>query len=547
MRTRLIFFALGLLYTTFALGQAKPVNLSDSAYFYYKKKDFVKAFDFYEAYQNTSGNLLSNYDAYYAAVSACHSGHPEQVAHYLNMSARVGYALTDYYTFADDPLNTCVREMPEWKKFIGAFKIKADSAAAAMRIITEKLNDPKTRVNNSLLSDQAYWTSKTEKKSASELLRTIQHFNQYPKLTATGHWTLYYLKANDTLTVPFLCYIPQNYKSTQKTALYVFLHGAAAGRREFANPAYEPDTEKDLFKRAFEQNAFILFPFSKKTYNWLEHQGAFQTVLNEVAYIKSLYNIDDNRIYMGGHSDGGRGAVWFAMNQPTSFAAFYGICYFPSLLTGNTPFRNLHNQASFYGISASSDKLFPLATVSAITQQARALGGHWKSFSIEGTHSLPYRSPESIYFVFDSLLTNVRDPLPSKIVWETDNIQNGRYFWVSIDRLDTATAPSSWHSNLAPSVMGKSGKIDFTKHKSGAISAGVANNVININTSCVKVVTIHLMSGLIDLKKSLTININGKNRFSALIIPDKNLIISEFLRTKDRTQILIKNLTFEIR
>lgn len=549
MKKLLYLIMIQLVSAVIAQAQNKPANLYDSAHVYYDKKDFKKAFYFFDTYYSDTTHGQSNYDTYYAAVAACISGNKEKAAYYLNISANIGYDLSSYKTFAEDPLNTCLRNMPEWKKFIEPFKAKADSAAAALKIITDELNDSTKRINNALLSNTEYWNKLAEKSSAEQLLKAIQQFNKYPNLKSAGRWTLYYHKVNDTLQAPFLCYIPKNYKPDQKRPLYVFMHGGVSGPKNFGNPSYEPNSQKELFKRAFEQNAFIIFPFARKSFNWLQHQDAFETIIGEIAQVKSLYNIDDNKVYIGGHSDGGRGAVWFAMNQATPFAAFYGICYFPSIYTGNTSLRNMHNQAPFYGISATKDNLFPLATVKSIIDYDKNEGGNWKRFEVVGTHGLPYRTPDSIYFVFDSLLTNTRNPTPHKILWETDNIKNGRYYWLAINELDTAATPAPWHTPLNPQVVnkdGKQGKIIFAKHKSGAFTASVVNNKINISTSCVKELTLYLTAGLVDIRKPVVVNINGVQKFQGIIKLDKNIMLSEFLKTKDRSMVLLNKFTFRL-
>lgn len=549
MKNLLYLLLIQLLSATISQAQNKPVNLYDSARVYYEKKDFKKAFNFYDTYYSDTTHGQSNYDTYYTAVAACLSGNIKKAAFYLGRSASIGYDLSSYNTFADDPLNICLRDLPEWKKFIEPFKAKADSAASALKAITDELNDSTKRINYTLLSNTAYWNKLAEKSSPDQLLKAIQQFNNYPGLKNTGHWTLYYQKVNDSLRAPFLCYIPKNYKPNQKSALYIFMHGGVSGPKNFGNPAYEPNSEKELFKRAFEKNAFIIFPFARKTFNWLQHQDAFETILSEIAKVKSLYNIDDNKVYVGGHSDGGRGAVWFAMNQATPFAAFYGICYFPSIYTGNTFLRNLHNQFPFYGISATKDNLFPVATVKSIIDYDKKEGGNWKVFEVEGTHGLPYRTPDSIYFVFDSLLTNTRNPVPKKLTWETDNIKNGRYFWLAINELDTVSTPASWHTPLNPQVVnkeGKLGKINFSKHKAGAVMSIVSNNKITINTSCVKELTIYLTAGLVDIKKPVVVFINGVQKFKGIVKANKSIMMSEFLKTKDRVMVPLNKLTFRL-
>ncbi|QXV63807.1 hypothetical protein INP83_11890 [Mucilaginibacter sp. 21P] len=543
------FFFLAILASNGVIAQTKPANLYDSARVYYEKRDFKKAYYFYDTFYADPHHGQSNYDTFYAAVAACQSGQTEKIAYYLRRSAEIGYDLSSYDTFANDPLAACLHNRPEWKAFIEPFKFKADSAMRSLKEITDMLNDTTVRINRSLLTDEAYLEKLAAKSTPQQLLKRLKDFNAFPSPKRTGFWTLYHLKAGDSLIVPFLVYIPKIYDAKKASSLYVFMHGGVGGPKNFSNPAYEPRSQAEFFKRAFEQNAFIIFPFGRKGFNWLYNQDAFETILKEIKHVKMLYDIDDNRVYIGGHSDGGRGAVWFAMNQATPFAAFYGICYFPSVYTGNTTLRNLHNRPPFYSISATNDQLFPLSMVNNVLDQDVQAGGNWHRRIIKGTHGLPYATPDSVYFLFDSLANNRREPAPKKLVWETDDVRNGKYYWVSIDELDTAASPAGWHTPIQPMITnkeGKTGRANFIKHKSGAVRAMVSANVIDLQTSCVGELTVDIFPELVDLRKPVTIRINQQQRFYGLIMPDKAKMLEGFLKTGDRSQLILNSFTFKL-
>jgi predicted peptidase len=238
------------------------------------------------------------------------------------------------------------------------------------------LNDVRKRVNYSLFSDSGYWEKQVAKQSAQSLRRKIASFNHFPEAPQKDWWTLYRLKVNDSLEISYLVHIPEQYNVRVRTPLYVFLHGGV-GRTSFSNPLDEIRLETPLLESAFREQAFVILPLACKSFNWLYHQQAFEAIVQEIVQMKGLYNIDDNKVYIGGHSDGARGAFWFALNGRTPFAAFFGLNYFPILLTGNTPLRNLRNEAPFEGISGIEDKGFNIKQVTQIVNYARLLGANW--------------------------------------------------------------------------------------------------------------------------------------------------------------------------
>lgn len=531
-------------------GQVKIVNLYDSARFYYAKKDFKMAANFYDAYYGDLNNGQSNYDTYYAAIASCHSGHVEKAKYYIQRSGQIGYDYSAYDTFLNDSLNICLRDLPEWKKFIGDFKFKTDSNAVAIKKITDDLSDPSQRVNNSPLTDSIYLSQLYKSNNAVDLMTKIKAFNNFPIPGATGNWTLYQMKINDTLTVPYLLYIPIKYDIKQKAPLYVYLHGGVINRLKFANPAYIPNGDEiKIMDKAKEQQAFILYPLGNKNFNWLYHQAAFEMVLNEIAKIKSLYNINDNQVYIGGHSNGGQGAFWFALNKPTTFSSFYCLNYSPMLLKGSTMLRNLNNQRKVFGISGSEDEAFPITRVAAIYKIGLKNGANWKNYTFKGDHGLSINHRDSINFVFDSLKMISRDPFPKEIELETDNVTNGRNAWIEITQLDTLAQKASWQNEL-DTVINKDGKVykyNFNKHKSGAITATADNNVVRIQSSRVKEITLYISPDQFDLKKKIQVYVNGTLVFDKKVSLDKNVIFNEFIKTKDRSFIAAAKIILAIR
>ncbi|WP_028296866.1 hypothetical protein [Olivibacter sitiensis] len=518
-----------------AIGQEKQINLYDSARYYYEKKDLIQAFKFYDTFYADTSNGQSNYDTYFAAVAACHAGQTEKAKYYLKRSAEIGYDLDSYNFFANDTLNQCLHELPEWKKFIDDFKTKADSANAAINAILSDLKDSTKHVNISIMDDENYWQKFQQDHTVQELIAQIKSFHDFDTPNEKGIWTLYQIKVNDTLTIPYLLYIPDSYTSSKSTPLYVYLHGAVVNRSAFSNPAHIPNG-KEIKIMDRTKDSFILYPFGKKDFGWIYQQEAFETILREIVQVKSRYNIDDNKVYVGGHSNGGSGAFWLALNKPSMFAAFFGLNFLPKVYTGNTTIKNLGNDKTFYGISGIEDDVFPYPLVNQIYTFSREQGANWRNYAFHGSHGLAFNHVDSINFLFDTLATHRRNPFPNEIYWETDDVRNGRYAWIAISKLDTVGERADWHQPLNPMVTqnGKTEQATFTKSKSGAVRATIRDNIITIESSCVAQIELYLSPDMIDFDKQVKIYVNGKNTFNFKPQMSKETILNEFLKTKNR-------------
>lgn len=520
--------------------QQPTVNLYDSAQVYYKKKDFKKASQFFDTYYIEQKNGQSNYDTYRAAVSSAHTGNMERARYYIKRSTEIGYDLGNYNYFADDPLNLPLRSLPEWKQFIEPFKIKADSATLALKIITNQLNDSTIRINPSSSKSDRYWYDLSKKLSSAQLINKIKQFKAYTSPKKSNFWTLYQIKVNDTLTVPFLVHIPKGYDAQRKTPLYVYLHGAVINRLKFTPPGYIPNSIETKIMDKVLDDAFVIYPFGRKDFGWLYQQDAFETILRELTFVKSLYNIDDDKIYISGHSNGGSGAFWFALNQPSSFASFAGFNFLPRIYGNNTPLDNLNNGTTFYGVSGSKDAIFPLETVNSIYSFATSHGANWKNFVRSGNHALAVMEKDSINFVFDLLAKEKRNPFSKKIQWEANNVRNGRNAWVAITALDTLLQKATWHTTQSPILRqnGKENTVDFYPNKSGAIIATASGNHIDIKTSRVAKIKLYISPYMFDLRKPLTVTINSKDKLNLTLKADNTTIVKQFIETRDRSFIV---------
>lgn len=533
-------------------GQQKEVNLYDSAYFYYLKKDFKRAAKFYDSYYENYKGSQNNYGTYYAAVAYCHAGMTEKAKYYIKRSGQIGYDYPMYNAVLNDSLNICLRDFPEWKKYIGDFKFKADSNAAAIKNTAYELSDQSKRVNSSPLTDRIYLSQLYKENNAAELMAKIRSFNSFPIPGAKGNWTLYQMKINDTLTVPYLLYIPAGYNPKQKAPLYVYLHGGVINKPQFAITAYIIPNGREIKvtdKVKQQQQAFILYPLGNKNFNWLFHQAAFEMVMNEITNIKSLYNINDNQVYIGGHSNGGQGAFWFAINKQFTFSSFYCFNYWPLLFKGNTALGNLNNAQKVFGISSIGDENFPITQVTDIYKIGIKNGANWKNYTFHGDHELSVEHRDSINFIFDSLKMISRNPFPTKIQWETDDIRNGRNAWIEITQLDTLAQKENWQNELNTVINkdGKTYKYNFTKHKSGAVLATADNNVVRIQSSRIKELALYVSPDQFDLKKKIQVYVNGRLIFDKKINPDKDVIFNEFIKTKDRSFIAAAKIILEVR
>ena len=524
------------------LSSSQVMQQGESAY---HSKDYSRSARLYTSalmlLTDTSAGSVRYMAAYNGACSWALAGQPDSAFAILNrVLPEQGFG-TFYPQIIKDSDFDSLHGDQRWQQVYCIIRRSNKALTARRKKQRSDLTDCGKRVNYSVFSDSTYWKKQAVKLSFELLYKKIASFNRFPEAPKKNWWTLYCIRVNDTLEVSYLVHIPKEYRAQRKTPLYVFLHGGV-GRTSFSDPLDEIRLETPLLQRAIREQAFVILPFACKNFNWLYHQQAFETILREIAQVKGLYNIDDNRVYIGGHSDGARGAFWFALNQRTPFAACFGLNYFPTLLTGNTPLRNLQNEVPFYGISGIEDKGFNIHQVTQIVDYGRLVGANWHNTAIHGEHTLPYDKPDSVFFLFDELTSKMRNPVPKSLQWETDDVRNGRCFWINITQLDTLQQAVGWQQVYNPVVTSlKTGKDEvrnLNRNKSGAVIAEVKGHKIYLKTSRVKQLEVLVPVQWAKRYFTMNIHVNGRPAYRVQIIPNKELLLQEFLKNKDRTLLL---------
>ncbi|MGI8581198.1 MAG: hypothetical protein ACR2KX_03345 [Chitinophagaceae bacterium] len=525
--------------------QDSATAYSNRAFQSFDKKDYAQSLFWYEKLFNTSfKDYRSNYNLYRASVSACQINEPSKALHYFEEMASTYLDFNNYTYFANDTLANCLKETAIWKNAMAYMKPKYDSVQEVYRLYYVGITDASKRLTKSDLNDTSYLKKLFAHNNFKNIFDFLKNYNRYNQPPLTNHWTLYEIKINDTLTVPFLIFVPKNYVSSKKTSLYVFLQGAVSNRSRFSTKANVPESEIPFIQNPIKQGAFIIYPFARKDINWLQHPLAFETIINEIAYVKSLYNIDDNKVYITGHSDGGRGVFYFAINKPSTFASFLAFNYYPQSFITNTSLRNFRNQETFYGISGKKDNIFNFSKVDSIYRYANSVGCNWRNFAFDEGHGLPYDIPDSLNFIYDTLINKKRKPFPKFIEWETDNVDNGRYKWIEILKIDTLLSKASWVDTYNPPIKSRDNitPVNFNKNKSAVIVASVKGNTVTIKTSRVTQFCFYVYPEVVNIKKPIKFIIN--NTVQTIIPkPSKEDLAKEILKTKDRTMLPIQKIT----
>ncbi len=209
-------------------------------------------------------------------------------------------------------------------------------------------------------------------------------------------FALYFSRCG-TIDMPYLVYIPKSYDPNKASSMVVFLHGAILARDSFQykDPAI---ANEPVFAVADASNTIVVFPFGRSGFMWPANVAANENILAIIEQATNYYNIDKQRIYLGGISMGGIATFWFITHHPTRFAGFYTFSAMPGLASGEIAFSNITNERPLYSMHARDDHGFPFNEVNDIYEQHKKEAPGWKlSTVVTGGHRFIYGLGGSTY------------------------------------------------------------------------------------------------------------------------------------------------------
>lgn len=403
----------------------------------------------------------------------------------------------------------------------------------------------------------------TEIKEAKVLFEQIKKYNPY-KTKKKRDYSLSF-RINDSTKTSFLIHLPKNYSPEKKHPLLFFLHGAVRNNAlvDYQRADGILDGWNRFYTKYADQNDVILvFPKGSGQYNWMTPDDGFFMISEMLKQIKKGINVNDNKVFISGHSNGATGSFSYLMKQPTQFAGFYGFNTYPKVFTGGTFVENIKNR-SFINFSTDEDYYYPPNANDDFTKLMNGIKADYKEYRYNGfPHWFPeFDESEPAYkILFEDLTNRNRNPLPKEIIWEFDDEEYGNIDWLSDIKLDTISPQANWHTELNfkintwleydkdNSLITKSvdkNSFDFPR-KSGKVKAEYDNNVFRIETSCIRSLSINISTEMVNMKKKVKIYINGKLHFDEKVKYNREFILQNFENNKDRTQVWINRIELKI-
>ena len=308
----------------------------------------------------------------------------------------------------------------------------------------------------------------------------------------TGYRQMAYRSDIDDSIQPYSLYLPANYSPDRKYSLIVAAHGYSGDDYDGGNHL-----------AALMPEDFIIVSVFGRGDVYYQSVGE-QDALDVMDRIMERYPIDETRVYLTGNSMGGLGTWRIGTLYADRFAAIAPYCGW----TGTVFMENLGNTKT-YVVHGDADPTVPVQFDRACVKELQRLGYDVTYVEIpNGSHSAwtewsKIYPPKTILEVFRAARKN---PSPEKLAATINNVRYGKYYWITVNELDTRgalvqpsfTVPMSYYSYYP--ALPEPGRFEALRSEDGSI---------RISTERINAFSVDLIMAAMNGKTAEEITVDG--------------------------------------
>ncbi|WP_342644710.1 alpha/beta hydrolase-fold protein [Mucilaginibacter sp. CSA2-8R] len=382
---------------------------------------------------------------------------------------------------------------------------------------------------------------------------------KYPPLTSYRGQKVYKISDAKVGKVPFRLHIPPNYDPAKPVPLILLLHGAV-GASHFSD-ALHPDvkneaTDDPFYNKLCQSGYLVIMPYGDrdKGFNWAANKyGAtenftFDALISIINAVKKVVNIDDNKVFAFGHSDGADGAFALDVYRPTLFAGF--VSYNSMLANLFVHDFYIHNAVNrpLYLVHSDKDDLRPIQQARVIVQYLDSLKAPVQYHEYLGYKHFDLHLDKDFTSALTFVNTAKRNPYPQSVYWETGNRLNNSCDWLEVDDWGLKLPIAAWAEPNDIRFYNKTthARMNIKYYDNGpaaAVKGTFKNNVFDLQTSRIKQFKVLISPQMVDLTQNVKIVVNGKLKHDAKITPDDSFFANRFKADHDRKAIWVNAIT----
>jgi predicted esterase len=371
-------------------------------------------------------------------------------------------------------------------------------------------------------------------------LKAGRSYRQRPSGVITFRFT-----ASDGSALETVVDVPQGYRQHKSWPVRVQLHGGI-GRPESA------EARPPLPNRIQGEEAIYLYPRGHARAEWW-HLNQYEHMVALLDWVKRNYNVDENRVYMTGISDGATGCYFYAMKLTTPFSAFLPLNGNMRVLAtpstrpnGQLYAGNMVNKPLLI-VNGGRDPLYPVAAVTPHVEMIKAAGASVDFRpQPDAGHDTSWWPAEREHFE-QFVATHPRQPHPEAVSWESERTDRyNRAHWLVIDQLGRRDGVAGLDDVNRFTGGGAEQRMYARTWPSGRVDARRTGNTFEVRSRGVAAFTLLLGPDAIDPSRPIVVRVNGQVAFDGVIAESVRSLLEWHAEDNDRTMLYTAALPVQV-
>ncbi|MHC4472612.1 MAG: CE1 family esterase, partial [Planctomycetota bacterium] len=135
-------------------------------------------------------------------------------------------------------------------------------------------------------------------------------------------WKVRKVHYPDGVERPYHLYVPDAYDPAAKAPLLIHMHGGVSRPALLTEDEMKREGYRDWWKEQADEWGFlVVYPLGQQGAMWWDDVGA-NGLEGVIADVKRDLNVDEDKVFATGFSDGASGAFYLGLTRPTSYAGF---------------------------------------------------------------------------------------------------------------------------------------------------------------------------------------------------------------------------------
>ncbi len=323
--------------------------------------------------------------------------------------------------------------------------------------------------------------------------------------------------------------VPEGYDPSLRYPVRFYLHGGV-NRSAFAKGG----GWWSRWERVAGDEYITVLPASWGSAPWWT-RGQVMNLREILGTLKRDYNVDENRVTATGVSDGGTGAYYLGVKDPTPWAALFPFIASPGVLLnprvgaeGHIHLGNLIN-TPLYIVNGETDRLYPVRSVEPYLRSFAEAGVPFEFHPQPGGHDTAFW-PELAENIESFHRNFPRDPHPERVVWATEDVDHfPRAHWVVIDETGHVEGDQDRGALAGLTEDGNAAVVDARRDE----------NTVRLSVYHAPRVRILISPDVFDLSKPVRVTFNGVEVFGGLVEPSLETLLKWAAIDDDRSMLYV--------